>query len=153
MSGAYMVAGSYNIPHTRLEGYCVYTNQVPGGYFRAPGETQTLFAVESHIDMMAEALGMEPLELRRLNCLKDGNTRATGEPLTDPHCVEVLDRVAKISNWRRKRNQRPTASSSAAAWRWATAMGHGDSSFELVLERDGTLRLLSGGGRPGVGAI
>ncbi|MGH7766301.1 MAG: xanthine dehydrogenase family protein molybdopterin-binding subunit, partial [Candidatus Binatia bacterium] len=42
MSGAYMVAGSYHIPHTKLEGYCVYTNQVPCGYFRAPGETQTL---------------------------------------------------------------------------------------------------------------
>ncbi len=38
MNGAYMVAGSYNIPHTLLEGYCVYTNQVPCGYFRAPGE-------------------------------------------------------------------------------------------------------------------
>ena len=38
-----MVAGSYNIPHTLLEGYCVYTNQVPGGYFRAPGETQNSF--------------------------------------------------------------------------------------------------------------
>lgn len=154
MSGVYMVAGSYNIPHTRLEGYCVYTNQVPGGYFRAPGETQTLFAVESHIDMMAEALGMEPLELRRLNCLKDGNTRATGEPLTDPHCVEVLDRVAKISHWEKKRPK-----SAANGWLVGRGMalgdrhvGHGDSSFELVLERDGTLRLLSGVGDQGVGA-
>ena len=81
MSGAYMVAGSYNIPHTLLEGYCVYTNQVPGGYFRAPGETQTLFAVESHIDMMAQAMGIDPLEFRLRNGLKKGDTRATGESL------------------------------------------------------------------------
>ena len=154
MSGAYMVAGSYDIPHTLLEGYCVYTNQVPCGYFRAPGETQTLFAVESHIDMMAEALGIGPLEFRRLNCLKEGSTRATGEPLSDPHCLEVLDRVNKISGWGRKRRQ-----SAAKNWLAGRGMalgdrhvGHGDSSFELVLENDGTLRLLSGVGDQGVGA-
>src|SRR5262245_34920829 len=154
MSGAYMVAGSYNIPHTRLEGYCVYTNQVPGGYFRAPGETQTLFAVESHIDMLAQALGIEPIELRRLNCLKDGNTRATGETLSDPHCVEVLDRVAKISNWRKK-HAKPVTDGWLVGRGMALGdrhVGHGDSSFELVLERDGTLRLLSGVGDQGVGA-
>ena len=89
MSGAYMVAGSYNIPNTRLKGYCVYTTQCRGGYFRAPGETQTLFAVESHMDLMAEALGMDPIEFRRLNALKEGDTRATGESLEDPHCIDV----------------------------------------------------------------
>ena len=154
MSGAYMVAGSYNIPHTRLEGYCVYTNQVPCGYFRAPGETQTLFAVESHIDMMAEALGIDPMEFRRLNCLKEGNTRATGESLSDPHCVEVLQRVAKISGWAKKR---PKSTDKHHLIGRGMALGdrhvgHGDSSFELVLESAGTLRLLSGVGDQGVGA-
>jgi CO/xanthine dehydrogenase Mo-binding subunit len=154
MSGAYMVAGSYNIPHTRLEGYCVYTNQVPCGYFRAPGETQTLFAVESHIDMMAEALGIEPMEFRRLNCLKEGNTRASGESLTDPHCVAVLQRAAKISGWEKKRAK--SADKNCLVGRGMALgdrhVGHGDSSFELVLENDGTLRLLSGVGDQGVGA-
>jgi CO/xanthine dehydrogenase Mo-binding subunit len=98
-----MVAGSYNIPHTLLEGYCVYTNQVPGGYFRAPGEVQTLFAVESHVDMIAEAMGIDPLEFRLRNGLKKGDTRATGESLSDPYCTEVLQRVAKISAWGKSR--------------------------------------------------
>ena len=155
MSGAYMVAGSYNIPHTLLEGYCVYTNQVPGGYFRAPGEVQTLFAVESHIDMMAKAMGIDPLEFRLRNGLKKGDTRATGENVSEPYCLEVLRRVAKISGWGKRRT------TNAAAKRVKTGrgialgdrhVGHGDSSFELVLERDGTLRLLSGVGDQGVGA-
>ncbi len=154
MSGAYMVAGSYNIPHTKIAGYCVYTNQVPCGYFRAPGEAQTLFAVESHIDMMAEALKIDPLEFRRLNALKEGDTRATGEPLEDPHCVEVLDRVAKISGWKK---QRPKAAAKNKLVGRGMALGdrhvgHGESSFEILLERDGTLRLLSGVGDQGVGA-
>jgi CO/xanthine dehydrogenase Mo-binding subunit len=154
MSGAYMVAGSYNIPHTSLEGYCVYTNQVPGGYFRAPGEVQTLFAVESHIDMIAREMGIEPLEFRLRNALETGDTRATGESLSEPHCIEVLERVAKISAWRKK-----AAKSSKQRRLFGRGIalgdrhvGHGDSSFELVLERDGRLRLLSGVGDQGVGA-
>jgi carbon-monoxide dehydrogenase large subunit len=154
MSGAYMVAGSYNIPHTLLEGYCVYTNQVPGGYFRAPGEVQTLFAVESHIDMIAEAIGIEPLEFRLRNGLKDGDTRATGEGLRDPYCTEVLQRVAKISGWGRKRPK--SEDKGRFAGRGLALgdrhVGHGDSSFELILERDGTVRLRSGVGDQGVGA-
>jgi carbon-monoxide dehydrogenase large subunit len=154
MSGAYMVAGSYSIPHTLLEGYCVYTNQVPGGYFRAPGEVQTLFAVESHIDMIAEAMGFDPLEFRKLNGLKYGDTRATGEGLSDPFCMEVLERAAKISGWG-KRRPKPAAKSILTGRGMALGdrhVGHGDSSFELVLERDGSVRLLSGVGDQGVGA-
>lgn len=154
MSGAYMVAGSYNIPHTLLEGYCVYTNQVPGGYFRAPGEVQTLFAVESHIDMIAEAMGVEPLEFRLRNCLKDGDTRATGEGLSDPFCTEVLQRAAKISQWGKKPAK--CKDNGAFAGRGMALgdrhVGHGDSSFELVLGGGGTLCLRSGVGDQGVGA-
>jgi len=154
MSGAYMVAGSYNIPHTKIAGYCVYTNQVPGGYFRAPGEAQTLFAVESHIDMMAEALKLDPFEFRLRNALKQGDTRATGESLTDPHCVEALLKVKQSSKWNgaaRKsgKNGRLFGRGMALGDRH---VGHGESSFELVLERDGTLTLLSGVGDQGVGA-
>lgn len=154
MSGAYMVAGSYDIPHTRVEGYSVYTNHVPCGYFRAPGEPQTLFAAESHMDMMAEALGLDPFEFRLRNALKEGDTRATGEPLRDPHCVDVLLRAEKLSNWKRKprstkRNGKLFGRGIALGDRH---VGHGESSFELLLERDGSLRLLSGVGDQGVGA-
>ena len=154
MSGAYMVAGSYNIPHTLLEGYCVYTNQVPGGYFRAPGETQTLFAVESHMDMMAAAMGIDPLEFRVRNAINPGDTRSTGESVSEPGGVEVLRRAAKISSWGKKSHTKlakhiKTGRGMAFGDRH---VGHGDSSFELVLERDGTLRLLSGVGDQGAGA-
>lgn len=158
MSGAFMVAGSYNVPHTRIEGYCIYTNQVPCGYFRAPGETQTMFAVESHIDMMAERLGLSPLEFRLKNALKEGDTRATGEPLRDPHCVEVLHRVAEISKWStNSKKARPANGNGRTLFGRGLALGdrhvgHGESSFELLLEPNGALRLLSGVADQGVGA-
>jgi CO/xanthine dehydrogenase Mo-binding subunit len=154
MSGAFMSAGSYNIPHTLLEGYCVYTNQVPGGYFRAPGETQTLFAVESHIDMIAEAMGIDPLDFRLRNVIKQGDTRSTGESVTDPYGREVLQRARKISGWGKR--LRAKAAKGKMLGRGISFgdrhVGHGDSSFELVLENDGTLRLLSGVGDQGAGA-
>ncbi len=154
MSGAYMVAGSYRIPHTRLEGYCVYTNQVPCGYFRAPGESQTLFAVENHMDVMAEALGLDPLKFRQHNALSEGDTRATGEPLRDPHAVDVLRRVGQISKWKPsramvKKNGHLLGRGVSLGDRH---VGHGESSFELFLDKDGSLRLVSGVGDQGVGA-
>lgn len=153
MTGALKAAGSYAIPHARIEGYCVYTNQVPCGYFRAPGEAQTLFAVESHVDFIAEKLAMDPLELRIRNALKDGDTRTTNERLEDPHCKEVLIRLSEISNWPRARVRHK------GKWLFGRGMalgdrhvGTGESSCELLLDSNGDLCLRTGIGDQGVGA-
>jgi CO/xanthine dehydrogenase Mo-binding subunit len=154
MSGTTMLAGSYNIPHTLMEGYAVYTNQIPCGYFRAPGEVQTLFAVESHMDMMAEALGIDPLALRRKNVLRAGDTRPTGEALADPRGDEVLVEVAKLAGW--KKRQRSSKNGAKLYGRGVALgdrhVGHGESSAEIHLERGGTLRLVTSVRDQGVGA-
>lgn len=153
MTGALKAAGSYAIPHTRIQGYCVYTNQVPCGYFRAPGEAQTLFAVESHVDLIADKLGLDPLSLRMRNAPKDGDTKATGESLEDPHCKEVLTRVAQLSGWTKTRvrhsKNRLYGRGMALGDRH---VGTGESSCELILATDGGLCLRSGIGDQGVGA-
>ena len=64
------VAGPYKIPHVRIDSYQVYTNTVPCGYSRGPGSFQGTFAGESHIDVLAKALGMDPLELRLKNVIR-----------------------------------------------------------------------------------
>lgn len=153
MTGALKAAGSYAIPHTRIQGYCVYTNQVPCGYFRAPGEAQTLFAVESHVDFIAGKLGLDPLAIRMRNAPQKGDTRATGEPLEDPHCKEVLTRVAQLSSWSKARMRH----SKNRLYGRGMALGDrhvgtGESSCELILNTDGDLFLRSGIGDQGVGA-
>jgi carbon-monoxide dehydrogenase large subunit len=154
MSGTFMLAGSYNIPHTLMEGYAVYTNQIPCGYFRAPGEPQTLFAVESHVDMMAEALGIDPLDFRLKNVLGAGDTRATGEPLSDPRGREALRELARISGW----GKTPPRSAKGRKLRGRGLalgdrhVGHGESSAEIYLERDGAVRLVTSVRDQGVGA-
>ncbi|MGH7832759.1 MAG: xanthine dehydrogenase family protein molybdopterin-binding subunit, partial [Candidatus Binatia bacterium] len=153
MSGTTMLAGSYNIPHVRMLGYAVYTNRIPCGYFRAPGEVQTLFAVESHIDKIAEELGIDPLEFRLMNCLKKGDTRATGEPISDPRAEDVLREAARASRWRaplRKTGKQKLFGRGIALG--DRHVGHGESSAELCLEPDGKLRLLTSVRDQGAGA-
>ena len=153
MTGALKAAGSYAIPHTRIQGYCVYTNQVPCGYFRAPGEAQTLFAVESHVDFIAEKLGLDPLELRMRNAPRRGDSKATGEALEDPHCTEVLERLAQITNWRKTARQRNNHRLYGRGLALGDRhVGSGESSCELSLTTEGTLKLRSGIGDQGVGA-
>ncbi|MFI5266769.1 MAG: xanthine dehydrogenase family protein molybdopterin-binding subunit, partial [Chloroflexota bacterium] len=74
LGGARKYGGAYRIPNARLESFIVYTNHVPGGVMRAPGDPQVNFALESHIDELAGKLGMDPLEFRRHNILHQGDS-------------------------------------------------------------------------------
>ncbi len=67
LPGTRRAGGSYDVPHLRIEGLCVYTNHVPCGYMRAPGGPQVGFAVEAHTDLLARELDMDPLEFRLRN--------------------------------------------------------------------------------------
>jgi CO/xanthine dehydrogenase Mo-binding subunit len=65
--GGVETLSAYAVPHSRVSVTTVYTNAVPGGHMRSPGEVQALFAGESHVDMIAGELGIDPVELRRRN--------------------------------------------------------------------------------------
>jgi xanthine dehydrogenase molybdenum-binding subunit len=76
-------AGPYVVPHVRADCYAMYTNNPPAGAFRGFGVTQSAFAVESAMDELAETLGLDPLELRRLNALRIGSVTNTGQTLRE----------------------------------------------------------------------
>lgn len=71
--------GSYAIPHSHIQSLCVYTNCIPGGIMRGPGDLQVNFAVESHMDYVARQLGMDPYQFRRQNVLKAGDLLVNGQ--------------------------------------------------------------------------
>jgi len=156
MNGTFMAAGSYRTPHVRMTGFIVYTNQVPSGYFRAPGEVQTLFAVESHMDMMARALGLDPLEFRLRNALREGDTKPNGEHIRDLHALDVLKRVAALAQWRKsKRNTSKNSDGFARGRGIAYAdrhIGVGESEADIAVEADGSLKLTTAVRDVGVGA-
>jgi aldehyde oxidoreductase len=78
MRAMWMLSGSYNIPNVNALARLVYTNNPPGGAARGAGPPQVTFALESAMDMLAEKLGMDPLEFRRINSLQPGQSVSTG---------------------------------------------------------------------------
>jgi xanthine dehydrogenase molybdenum-binding subunit len=88
-------AGPYDIEHVRADCYAMYTNNPPAGAFRGFGVTQSAFAVESMMDMLAEKLNIEPVELRRMNALHVGSVTNTGQELRESvGLVECIDKVS-----------------------------------------------------------
>jgi CO/xanthine dehydrogenase Mo-binding subunit len=90
----YAGVGPYRIPHVRVDSLAVYTNLPPNGAFRGYGATQSVWASERTMDLLAERLDMSPLELRRRNLLRDGDRFATGEVMRDVHFEECLQSAA-----------------------------------------------------------
>lgn len=88
-------SGPYETPNARADCYAMYTNNPPGGAFRGFGVTQSIFAIESAMDMLAEKLKMNPVALRRLNALRSGSVTNTGQVLRESvGLVECIDKVS-----------------------------------------------------------
>jgi len=102
--GTVHACGPYRVPNVKVDARAVRTHKIPCGAFRGFGEPQVVFANESQMDLLAERLSMDPLELRRKNALTEGDQTITGHELTSSVGFrEVLDRVAEASDWERKR--------------------------------------------------
>jgi CO/xanthine dehydrogenase Mo-binding subunit len=80
----------YQIPHARLNVRCAYTNTLPAAHVRAPSDVQIFWAWEQHVEEIAAALGIDSLELRLRNVMRDGDTALTGEAMIHPMGLAVL---------------------------------------------------------------
>ena len=90
--GSIHAAGPYRVPHVRIRGRVYQTNTPPNGAFRGFGAPQSIFAVEVHLDRIAQKLGIDPVELRRRNLLAVGDSTATGQVLRESvSAKEALD--------------------------------------------------------------
>ena len=95
----YTAAGPYRIPNLKIDSYSVYTNKPPAGAFRGFGVSQSAWAVESQMDIMAAALKIDPLELRLKNGYVDGDRFVTEETLRSVGLKDCLHGVAKSIGW------------------------------------------------------
>ena len=104
--GAIHAAGPYSCDHLHIHGEARLTNSPPYGAFRGFGAPQTLFAMERHMDVIADRIGMDPVELRRRNLLRDGQTTATGQVVRDGiDMVELMDRSLSLAEAGLRREQ------------------------------------------------
>ena len=98
--------GPYLCPNIRLQARSWATNYVPYGAFRGFGAPQAIFAMERHMDEIAAAIGIDPVELRRRNFLHVGDTNATEQLMREPVILDqLLDRALKESDYHGKRAQ------------------------------------------------
>ena len=97
-----MATGPYEIPNVRLDSYAVYTNNIPGGAFRGFGGPQAAFSAETQMNRLAEALGMDPVEIRLQNILREGSLLSVGTPLPKGVSLDqVIENAALRAGWQK----------------------------------------------------
>ncbi len=104
--GVIHASGPYRCDHVRIRGRAMMTHTPPNGAFRGFGAPQTQFAIEAHMDRVADAMRLDPVRLREINALKPGDSTATGQILgKDTSALPVLREAVKRSQFRKKRRQ------------------------------------------------
>ncbi|MBI2910034.1 MAG: xanthine dehydrogenase family protein molybdopterin-binding subunit [Chloroflexi bacterium] len=96
---AFGAVGSYKTPNFKFDSYGVYTNEPIAGPLRGLGSQHVIWAIESHMDLIAEKLGIDPVELRKKNILHEGDVNVTGEITHSIAARECLEAVAKAIDW------------------------------------------------------
>ena len=153
--GGFGAVGPYDIPHVAVDSACVYTNLPPAGAFRGYAVTQAAWASESMMDLAADALGLDPVEFRRRNLLRENATFATGETMHDIQFDACLDRAATAIGWDRGvRHElgdgRVRAKGIALVMKGMTSPSR--SEARVAVDRHGTVRLYSATVEMGQGA-
>lgn len=101
LNGPHLAAGPYNIPHVLIEEHMVYTNKIPCGHMRSPGDPQAFFANESQMDLVAKKIGMDPIKFRQKNFMHDGDIDPTGEEVSYIKAEETLKKALEDSGYAR----------------------------------------------------
>ena len=145
-----VLAGPYRTPNLHLEGYAVYTNKTNCGSYRAPSGPQANFAVESQMDIIADALGIDPLELRLRNIVHEGDEGPTGQVLSAVGLEECLRRAADAIGWPDRRPAPGRGKGLAIGW-WTTTGG--SSGVYVKINPDGSVTLNTGAVEIGTAAL
>ena len=154
--------GPYEIPHVSSDCYAMYTNNPPAGAFRGFGVTQSTFAIESMMDMLAKELHINPLALRRKNALREGSMTSTGQVLKES--VGLLDCIDQVEAELKKRGgDHPFDSRTDGFFRkaWGFAVAYKNTGFgggakdaasaEVELFADGTIEVRTSSAEVGQG--
>jgi xanthine dehydrogenase molybdenum-binding subunit len=159
-------AGPYDVENVRADCYAMYTNNPPAGAFRGFGVTQSAFAVESMMDMLAEKLGVDRIELRRMNALHVGSITNTGQELKES--VGLMECIDRVDAEMRRHNSDPFTPvvdsanpNLVRAWGFASAykntgLGGGapdKSGADVELYEDGTFQVRSSAAELGQGLV
>ena len=141
----------YRFPHYRYLGEHVYTNKPPSGAMRGFGAPQSLFAGETQMNIVAEDLGIDPIELRIKNAMRPGDEIPDVATISSCGLIDSLKEAARLSGWKRKRKQLKSGKGigvgcysfiSGGVFNWFNTQ-FPFSSAEIRAYADGTVHLLT----------
>jgi len=134
------VGGQYRVENASFEFLQVYTNTVPGGYYRSPGAVAMAFALDSHTDIIAKDLGIDPAQFRLKNFLGEGEEDAVGKRVRSVRFREVLQAALDAAGWNKPKPRPNYGRGIALSGRHISG---GDTGVILTAERDGRFTLIS----------
>ena len=154
-TGAVLVQGPYRIPNLLVQAYSIYTNKPSAGARRALASPHVHFAIESQMDIMAHALGIDPVEMRLRNALRKGDPVVGSASLPYSLPEKVIRAAAEGAGWPRRRRggrdgkEQCSKEQCSKARGWGIAAGHwtcwaGPSSAYVHVNEDGTVSVLTG---------
>lgn len=156
-AAGYSSTGPYEVPNVRTDSYCVYTNHPVGGPMRGFGMPEMHAGLEQCIDDLALKVGADPVEFRKLNCLKGGSTLVTGGKMHPTGLPQCIEKVAEAIEWGKRTpasapNKR-RGKGIALMWKAPAMPPNAGSSAWVELAEDAAVNVGVGGQELGQGAF
>jgi CO/xanthine dehydrogenase Mo-binding subunit len=156
-AAGYSSTGPYNFPNVKTDSICVYTNHPVGGPYRGFGMSELHTGIEQCIDELAEKIGMDKVEFRKLNCVKGGDVLATGMTIHPVGLEECITKVAGSVAWGKSSKadapNKRRGKGIACMWKAPAMPPNASSSAVIKLSEDGTVQLGIGGQEIGQGSF
>ncbi|MEE8466197.1 MAG: molybdopterin cofactor-binding domain-containing protein, partial [Dehalococcoidia bacterium] len=133
--------GPYKIPHGQIDSYVVYTNRVPCGSMRAPGDPQSIFAGEAQIDLIARELGIDPIEFRKKNLVQNGDASPLGHHWKDIMGLKTLSYALREAGDFDANRRTPGILSGRGMAICERHVGAGSSTAKVAVDSDGVVTL------------
>src|SRR5919109_517844 len=134
-------AGPYRMGHMRVPSYMVYTNHVPCGSMRAPGDPQSMFASEAQMDLIARELGMDPVDFRMKNLVEDGDETPLGHHWVNVMGKKTLNAALEAAEYHQPKPQIPGKKIGRGVAIYERHVGAGMSVAKVELAPDGRVTL------------
>ncbi len=156
-ASGYSCTGPYHIPNVKGDSYCLYTNTPIGSAMRGFGMPEIHWGIEQIMDRLADEIGMDPAEFRRINCVKTGDTILTGMKMPAVDLVQCIDKVTAAIKWDKKEPasapHKRRGKGLAIMWK-APAMPPNPGSSAIVrFNEDATVNVYIGAQELGQGAF
>ncbi|MCZ6873686.1 MAG: xanthine dehydrogenase family protein molybdopterin-binding subunit [bacterium] len=135
--------GPYKMGHAKIDAYMVYTNQVPCGSMRSPGDPQSIFASESDMDLIARKLGMDPLAFRKKNLLQDGDESPLGKHWQNIMATRTLEAAVQEAGYAQPKPDIAGKKIGRGMALWERHIGAGTSVSKVAIDTDGSVTLFT----------